>query len=46
MVVGFTAWVAEALVVKDNGVVVEAAFSVAGGAENTGMVVGFPAVVV
>lgn len=43
---GFTAWVAEALVVRDNGVVVGAAFSVDGGAENTGMVVGFSVVVV
>ncbi len=46
MVVGFTAWVAEAFVVKGNGVVVGATFSVAGGAENTGIVEGFSAVVV
>lgn len=42
---GCTAWVAEAFVVKGSGVVVGAAFSVAGSAENTGIVVGFSAVV-
>ncbi len=46
VVVGFTAVVVEASVVKDSGVVVGEIFSVAGGTENTGMVVGFLAAVV